>query len=58
MGAEMIMTPGGTADPAAVDRATRELQALLAETAAYRTHFARAEDVEQLIKPYVPERGR
>jgi single-stranded-DNA-specific exonuclease len=58
MGAEMIMTPGVTADPAAVDRATRELQALLAETAAYRTHFARAEDVEQLIKPYVPERGR
>ncbi len=58
MGAEMILAPGGAPDPAAVGQATGELQALLAETAAYRTHFARAEDVEQLLRPYAPKRGR
>jgi hypothetical protein len=54
----MVLAPGGTSDLAEVDREMAKLQALLAETAAYRAHFARADDVEQLIKPYVPEQGR
>ena len=57
-GEAMVLAPGGTPDPAKVDRETMKLQELLAETGAYRAHFRRAEDVELLIRPYAPERGR
>jgi single-stranded-DNA-specific exonuclease len=54
----MLLAAGGAPDPAEADRAMGKLQDLLAETAAYRAHFARAEDVGQLIRSFAPERGR
>jgi single-stranded-DNA-specific exonuclease len=46
---------GGRGDGAALARAAARLTELLEETAAYRAFFARAEDLEQLIRACAPQ---
>ena len=42
-GDTVVLTPGGTPDPGAVDRLLASLRAMLAETAAFRAYFRRAD---------------